>query len=74
MLTAPLEKPATPRERRRLRTRERLYEVALDEFVRVGVGPAQVGDITRVAGVAYGTFYTHFENKQAVLLEASREW
>ncbi|MCA9509091.1 MAG: TetR/AcrR family transcriptional regulator [Myxococcales bacterium] len=72
MLTAPLEKPATPRERRRLRTRERLYEVALDEFVRVGVGPAQVGDITRVAGVAYGTFYTHFENKQAVLLEASR--
>jgi len=66
------QKTETSRERRRARTRERLYWAALDEFRRVGVAAAQVSDITRDAGVAYGTFYVHFENKQAVLLEASR--
>lgn len=27
----------------------------------------QIGDISRRAGVAHGTFYVHFENKEAVL-------
>jgi len=72
MTLGPTESGATSRDRRRIRTRERLFEVALEEFSRVGVAAAQVSDITRKAGVAYGSFYTHFENKQAVLLEASR--
>ncbi len=36
----------------------------------MGVLAAQGGDISRAAGGAYGTFYSHFENTGAVLLEA----
>jgi TetR/AcrR family transcriptional repressor of uid operon len=70
--------PGTAQKQRNLRalrrasTRERLYRAALSEFERRGVGAAQVSDIARNAGVAYGTFYAHFENKSAVLLETSR--
>jgi AcrR family transcriptional regulator len=38
----------------------------------VGVEAAQVARIASAAGVAYGTFYSHFESKQAVLLACSR--
>jgi AcrR family transcriptional regulator len=60
------------RELRRRATRETVYRAALAEFERRGVAAAQVSDIARAAGVAYGTFYSHFENKRAVLLESSR--
>jgi len=63
--------PTSRREIRRLANRERLYQSALDEFRRVGVERAQVSEIAAAAEVAYGTFYAHFENKQAVLLECS---
>jgi AcrR family transcriptional regulator len=59
------------RERQRLETRERVFEAAMREFRRVGVGPAQVEDIVRGAGVARGTFYLHFPTKEHVLLEHS---
>jgi AcrR family transcriptional regulator len=59
------------RARQRLETRERVFEAAMREFRRVGVGPAQVEDIVRRARVARGTFYLHFPTKEHVLLEHS---
>lgn len=57
------------RARQRLETRERIFEVAIQEFRAVGVAAAQVDRIARSAGVARGTFYFHFPTKDDVLLE-----
>jgi TetR/AcrR family transcriptional repressor of uid operon len=68
------EDPAgiTRRERRRLETRERLFEAAIDEFRREGVAGAQIERIVQKAGVARGTFYFHFPTKEHVLFEMQR--
>jgi TetR/AcrR family transcriptional repressor of uid operon len=60
------------RTRRRLATRERLFEAAMAEFRATGVGAAQIELIVRRAGVARGTFYLHFPTKDDVLLEVLR--
>jgi AcrR family transcriptional regulator len=57
------------RELQRRETRERVYEAALDEIARSGLGAADVGAIVAAAGVARGTFYFHFPTKEHVLLE-----
>ena len=64
--------PRTRRERQRLRTRERLYQLAVAEFRRVGVARARVRDIVDAAGVVPGTFYFHFPTRDHVLLELFR--
>jgi AcrR family transcriptional regulator len=59
----------TSRDRQRLDTRERVFEAALAEFARVGVGAAQIERIIALAGVSVGTFYRYFPSKDSVLLE-----
>lgn len=62
-------RPAT-RNRRQLQkaeTREHLLGVARDRFVAAGVAATSVSDITSAAGVAHGTFYVHFANKDEVV-------
>jgi len=60
------------RTRRRLETRDRVFDAALREFRRAGVSAAQIEDIVRAADVARGTFYLHFPTKDHVLLELLR--
>ena len=48
------------------RTRTLLLAAARQVFERDGYLDARVADITRQAGVAYGTFYTYFESKREV--------
>jgi len=67
--SAPVVAAVPARARQRLETRERVFEAAMREFRRAGVGAAQVEDIVRAAGVARGTFYLHFPTKEHVLLE-----
>lgn len=57
----------TTRDRQRLETRQRLYDTALEEFRRRGFEAVQVEEIVRAAGVARGTFYLHFQNKEDLL-------
>lgn len=40
---------------------------AREAFAAVGYTNARVEDITAIAGVSHGTFYTYFENKSALL-------
>lgn len=61
----------TKREQQRLETRELLYQLAVDEFRRVGAERARIRDIVRAAGVVPGTFYFHFPSKDHVLYELS---
>ena len=57
----------TTRDRQRLETRQRLYDTALQAFRERGYEAVQVEDIVRAAGVARGTFYLHFQNKEDLL-------
>ncbi len=60
------------REKKRLETRERIYQAALAEFREAGFQKAQIDRIVERAGVARGTFYFHFPSKEHVLLELQR--
>lgn len=51
------------------RTREQLFTAALDEFRRVGVEAASIGEIARRAGTSRASFYFHYPCKEAVLLD-----
>ncbi len=54
---------------KRARTRTRLVDAAQVVMGRVGVGAATIADITKEAGVGFGTFYNHFRTKQEVAAE-----
>lgn len=66
------ESPAGIREARRLETRARLFDAALAEIARNGIGGADVSSIAAAAGVVRGTFYFHFPTKEQVLVELER--
>ncbi|KCZ87913.1 TetR/AcrR family transcriptional regulator [Hyphomonas johnsonii] len=48
------------------RTRAQLMDAAIAVFARVGFEAASVNEITRTAGVANGTFYSHFKDKEDI--------
>ena len=60
------------RERQKVETRTRLYDASLQLFREKGFDAVQVDEIVRLAGVARGTFYLHFQGKDEVL-EAFRD-
>ena len=55
------------RQRRSRETEARILAAAERVFVRSGVSGATVAEICRVAGVAVGTFYGRFRDKDALL-------
>jgi AcrR family transcriptional regulator len=67
---AAIAEPATARGQR---TRQKVLEAAEEVFGARGYDSASIGDITRMAGVAQGTFYLYFSSKQAVFAELVRE-
>jgi AcrR family transcriptional regulator len=60
------------RQARRLETRARLFDAALNEISRRGLAAADVSAIAAEAGVVRGTFYFHFPTKEHVLVELER--
>lgn len=64
-----------PRKRRRRNKAARpaeLLEAAIDVFVRQGYAATRVEDIARRAGVAKGTVYVYFRDKEALFQAAVR--
>jgi AcrR family transcriptional regulator len=57
------------RAERKAETRRRLKEAAVACFVERGLDSTAVGTISKAAGVAHGTFYVHFPDKEALLDE-----
>jgi AcrR family transcriptional regulator len=49
-----------------MRTREKLLRAAEGEFGERGFHAVGIGDITRRAGVALGTFYVYFKSKEEI--------
>ncbi|MFQ5580340.1 MAG: TetR/AcrR family transcriptional regulator [Nitrospiria bacterium] len=62
----------TRTERRKEKTRGVLMSVALDLFYEKGIYWTTVENMTERADVGKGTFYQHFETKEAILFELFR--
>lgn len=54
--------------------RSNIVESALEQFHVRGFHNCSVEDITRAAGVPKGSFYNHFASKDALAIEALREY
>jgi AcrR family transcriptional regulator len=52
--------------RRREATRSKLIEAAKTLFARQGVDVTRIQEITEEADVGFGSFYNHFESKEAI--------
>src|SRR5437773_12549216 len=48
-------------------TKQKIFDAATKVVGKVGYAEASVARITEEAGVAQGTFYNHFENRQELL-------
>ncbi len=59
--------PLDRHARRRERTRAQLIEAAKALFARQGVDNTRINDITEQADVGFGSFYNHFDSKEAIV-------
>ncbi len=55
------------RQARSIRTRETLLSLAREKASAVGYGALRVEDIVSAAGMAKGTFFSHFKDKDALM-------
>lgn len=62
------EAATSPKGRRSTDKRERILRAAIKVFARKGFYDTRVSEIAKAAGVADGTIYLYFENKDAVLI------
>jgi len=62
-----------PKQKRSIRTRERLLDAARRQFAEQGYRETQSGDIAKAAGVSVGTFYEYFSDKRTAYLMVIRE-
>jgi AcrR family transcriptional regulator len=65
-------KPAASRAARAAERREAIIEAAMDEFVARGYAATRLDDVAERAGVAKGTIYLHFKDKEALFQELIR--
>jgi AcrR family transcriptional regulator len=63
---------ARPRALRQAERRQSILAAALDEFAARGFAATRLEDVARRAGVAKGTIYLYFEDKQSLFQELVR--
>jgi AcrR family transcriptional regulator len=64
--TAPLAERESRGSRRKRETRARLLEAALGLMAERGMEGVAINEITEAADVGFGSFYNHFESKEAI--------
>jgi len=70
-----VDEAAAPASNRAVRAAERraaIVEAALEEFIARGFAATRLDDIARRAGVAKGTIYLHFKDKESMFEELVR--
>src|SRR4051795_5515403 len=70
---APSPTPPSSRTERAAERRQAIMDAALDEFIARGFTAARLDDVAKRAGVAKGTIYLHFKDKEALFQELIRE-
>jgi AcrR family transcriptional regulator len=66
-LAAMPDQPTDRHTRRREQTRAKLIRAAKALFARQGVDNTRINEITDEADVGFGSFYNHFESKEAIV-------
>jgi AcrR family transcriptional regulator len=69
---AAIARPASSRAQRAAERREAIIAAGLDEFVARGFAATRLDDVAKRAGVAKGTIYLHFTDKEALFQELVR--
>src|SRR5450631_44264 len=69
---SPALKSAPSRMIRAAERREAIIEAALDEFIARGYAATRLDDVAKRAGVAKGTIYLHFKDKETMFEELIR--
>ena len=69
---APAPKPASNRAERAAERRGAIIDAAMDEFIARGFAATRLDDVARRAGVAKGTIYLHFKDKESMFEELIR--
>ena len=57
----------TKRQLQAMETKNKIYKAAIEEINKKGFNNVNIEDITTAANVAKGSFYTHFESKEALV-------
>jgi AcrR family transcriptional regulator len=70
VVSAPLAKPN--RAERAAERRQAIIEAAMEEFISRGFAATRLDDIAKRAGVAKGTIYLHFKDKESMFEELIR--
>jgi len=65
-------KPVSNRAERAAERRGAIIEAAMDEFIARGFAATRLDDVARRAGVAKGTIYLHFKDKESMFEELIR--
>jgi AcrR family transcriptional regulator len=65
-------KPPSSRAARAADRRQAIIDAALDEFIARGYAATRLDDVAQRAGVAKGTIYLHFKDKQGLFQELVR--
>ena len=65
-------KPASNRAERAAERRGAIIEAAMEEFIARGFAATRLDDVARRAGVAKGTIYLHFKDKESMFEELIR--
>ena len=68
----PPPKPASNRAERAAERRAAVIAAAMDEFIARGFAATRLDDIAKRAGVAKGTIYLHFKDKESMFEELIR--
>jgi AcrR family transcriptional regulator len=69
---APAPKPASNRAERAAERRGAIIEAAMEEFIARGFAATRLDDVAKRAGVAKGTIYLHFKDKESMFEELIR--
>src|ERR1700726_2003524 len=69
---ATFPKPASSRAARAAERRQAIIDAALDEFIARGYAATRLDDVAKRAGVAKGTIYLHFKDKESMFEELIR--
>src|SRR3984893_13438897 len=62
--------PPVRRKDKKLRTRQRIVEVASRGLLRTGANGMSVVNLMNLAGLTHGGFYSHFESRDDLVIEA----
>src|SRR3954463_2874621 len=68
----PSRKPVASRAERAAERRTAIIEAAMDEFIARGFAATRLDDVAKRAGVAKGTIYLHFKDKESMFEELIR--